>query len=198
MNLDQVNKWLTLVANVGVVVSIGLVAFQLKQNTDAIRVQSAYDLYATSTTADVACVGDNMSEAMVRGFLRPTELTDAQITQLFCWIDINVNMAMNAWIAVREGRTSSEEWEDAKQFLVAILDYDVGRVLWQSYNEWGALDPSFRKEIDAALAQSDKKSTRVWRTMIEGVRTLGRDQSLEDAISPTDNEGAAGSKSAIH
>jgi hypothetical protein len=48
MNLDRVNKWLSLVANAGVVVSIGLVAFQLKQNTDAIRVQSAYDLYALS------------------------------------------------------------------------------------------------------------------------------------------------------
>jgi hypothetical protein len=181
MNLDQANKWLTLAANIGMVVSIALVAFQLKQNTDAIRVQSTYDVIAASSNADVACVGDKQSEAFITGLLRPTELADAQIVQLFCWTDIHVNMALTSWIAYREGRTSPTEWNTAKSYLLPVLDYDAGRILWATYNDWGAMDPLFRKEIDAALAQSNGTSARVWRNMIEGVRRLGRDRPLADA-----------------
>lgn len=37
MNLEQVNEWLTLVANIGVVVGIVFVGYQIRLTTDAVR-----------------------------------------------------------------------------------------------------------------------------------------------------------------
>jgi len=40
MNLDQLNKWLTLVANLGVMGGLVLVAMQMNFNTATIRLQN--------------------------------------------------------------------------------------------------------------------------------------------------------------
>ena len=39
MNADRVNRWLTLGANIGVVIGLVLVAYQINQEADLIRVQ---------------------------------------------------------------------------------------------------------------------------------------------------------------
>ncbi len=44
MNLDQVNKWLTLVANFGVIGGLVLVAMQMNLATEAINQQSDIEL----------------------------------------------------------------------------------------------------------------------------------------------------------
>ena len=152
MNLDQLNKWLTLLANLGVLAGIVLVAFQLKENTDATRVQSAYDVNTGYVNFDVACMGDTFAEALVTAYLKPSELTNAQSYQLFCGIDTAISLASNTWIAHREGRASQDDWNTSKTYLVNYLDYDVGRVIWASYKDYG-IDPQFFKEVDAALAQ---------------------------------------------
>jgi len=188
----------TLVANVAVVVGLGLVAYQLKGNTDEMRIRSAYDVIATQNDADNACVGDNLSEALITANLRPAEMTDGQVMQLFCWTDIMVNMTLNARIAFQAGRTSVEDWETAKLYLLPVLDYDAGRVMWSTYNQWGSMDPAFRKEIDNALAQSNGTYGRVWRPMVEGVRALGHDRSVIDAKLQRDDPRATETTSTTH
>jgi len=39
MKSDQINKWLTLMANIGVIIGLVLVAFELRQNSELMRVQ---------------------------------------------------------------------------------------------------------------------------------------------------------------
>lgn len=39
MNTDKINKWLTLVANVGVVIGLALLIFEIRQNSELVRAQ---------------------------------------------------------------------------------------------------------------------------------------------------------------
>ena len=56
MNLDQMNKWLTLVANLGVVVGIVFVGYQIRLNTDAMRSSTQAQMVTNwnTITQDVA------------------------------------------------------------------------------------------------------------------------------------------------
>jgi len=56
MNTDKINKWLTLVANVGVVIGLALLIFEIRQNSELVRAQvhqARSDAYVT-TRQDLA------------------------------------------------------------------------------------------------------------------------------------------------
>ena len=42
MNVDAANRWITLVANVGVIAGIVFLAFQIRQNNELLSVQASY------------------------------------------------------------------------------------------------------------------------------------------------------------
>ena len=46
MNLDNLNKWLTLVANLGVLAGIFFLAYEIRQNTDSLQSQTRATLFA--------------------------------------------------------------------------------------------------------------------------------------------------------
>lgn len=55
MNFDQFNKWLTLVANIGIIVGLVLVAYELQQNSELMRIQ------INQARADSAMVSNEQS-----------------------------------------------------------------------------------------------------------------------------------------
>ena len=60
--MDAINRWLVLIANFGVVVGIGFLAYETRLNTDALRATNAAQMASTwnEITTEVA-----MSEDMV-------------------------------------------------------------------------------------------------------------------------------------
>ena len=99
MNLDQVNKWLTLVANLGVLAGFVLLAMQLNQNTTAIRSQNAAEVTKVAAGAELAAIGDTGYVALTRAMLRPAEMSDEQVLHLWYYVDNVITSAVNLWIA---------------------------------------------------------------------------------------------------
>ena len=79
MNLDPLNKWLTLVANLGVMAGLGLVAMQMNFNTETIRLQNGSDLTRGFSAGELTLMGDTGAAAWTTAVLHPAELTDAQL-----------------------------------------------------------------------------------------------------------------------
>jgi hypothetical protein len=173
MNLDQVNKWLTLVANVGVVVGIVLVAVQLHENAEATRVQSEYALTGAVQSAEIACIGDTLSEAMITAVLKPSELTEAQVYQVWCYLDVAISAAQYTWLAYRDGHASQETWDNAKQQLVDYMDFDIGRIIWNHLKSKSEFSSLAVDEIDKALALGNGQEELLRGIMID-VRERGR------------------------
>ena len=90
MNLGQVNKWLTPVANLGLVLGIVLVAFQLERNTEATRVRIEYDHHEANRVGELASMGDAVSDAMTTAILKPSEMTQVQVYQVQCYLDVGL------------------------------------------------------------------------------------------------------------
>jgi hypothetical protein len=173
MNLDQVNKWLTLVANLGVVAGIVLVAVQLHLNTEAIRLQNAYDLNVGLRSADIALIGDTGAAAYGIALVKPADLTEAQLMQLWSYLDIPGSSALNTWIAYQAGSVSGDDWTSAKSQFISYMNFDAGRIWWKYAKV--DLPPQFAKEIDQALSSSDEHHVeRLVQNMMTDLRQLGR------------------------
>ena len=68
MSLDQLNKWLSLAANIGIIASIVFLAAQVSQNSQMMEVQALTTNAAAHVQSDLAMVGENPIGALTKVF----------------------------------------------------------------------------------------------------------------------------------
>jgi hypothetical protein len=168
MNLDQVNKWLVLFLNLAVVAGILLVAVQIHENTVATRLQTASAFKAQLASGELACMGDTFADAFATAALRPSELTQAQVMQIWCYISNQLDATAAVWVAYREGRVSPDEWNAYKADCVVYLGYGVDRIIWDQAK--ATVDPLMAKEIDDALPLANGSGLPVFQTIVNNVK----------------------------
>jgi len=71
VNLDQVNKWLTLLANFGVIGGLVLVAMQMNLTAEAINQQSDIELSRGIAAGELAFMGDSTATAWAIALFHP-------------------------------------------------------------------------------------------------------------------------------
>ena len=170
--MDQLNKWLTLIANLGVMGGLVLVALQMNFNTETIRLQNAGELYQGLAAGELVLMGDTSGAAWVTAVLHPDELTEEQFGgQLWAYYNNMMWVAQHNWHAYEDGLTSDESWEFARRFVAGSLGFRVARVWWERSKEY--FEPEFVRAIDAELAQYDPvEIERTLRQMLLEIKTL--------------------------
>jgi len=178
VNLDNINKWLTLGANLGVVVGLVLVALQMSFNTETIRLQNAGELYRGFGAGELVLMGDTSGAAWATAVLHPDKLTEEELGgQLWAYYNNMMWAAMHSWHAHQEGLISDESWVFARDFVAGSLSFRVARIWWEHAKEY--YEPEFVSAIDAEIAQLDPTLVeRTLRQMISDVKKLDLDATM--------------------
>ena len=113
MNLDALNKWLTLLANFGVIGGLVLIAMQMNFNTETIKLQNAIELNRGLAAGELAFMGDTAHTAWTTAVLHPAELTEAQLGQFWAYQHNVLLASQNSWLAYQHGLASEESWAHA-------------------------------------------------------------------------------------
>lgn len=79
MKAEQLNQWLSLGANIGVVIGLLLVAYQINQDADLTRAQLFSDATDSRREWNQAMMGDAPMEVVAKSIERPQELTLAEL-----------------------------------------------------------------------------------------------------------------------
>ena len=79
MNAEKVNSWLALGANIGVVIGLFLVAFQINQDAELTKAQLFSDHTDSRREWNQAMMGDNPMAIVAKSIESPTELTLAEL-----------------------------------------------------------------------------------------------------------------------
>jgi hypothetical protein len=176
MNLDVLNKWLTLAANLGVMGGLVLVAMQMNFNTETMRLQNASDLTRGFAAGELTMMGDTSGTAWTTAVLHPEELTEAQLGgQLWSYFNNIMWVAQNNWLAYNDGLASEDSWSYAKKFAATSLGFRVGRIWWELARQ--NYEPDFAKAIDAELAGVEPEIVEhSLRQMLDRVRKLDRSE----------------------
>ncbi len=171
MTLDDANKWLVAVANLGVLVGFLLLAYQLSLNTEAIRLQAKVGAVQQMSAGELAFMGESTHEAFSVAMLDPGALTDAQIGQMWAYIGVGLNANQNLWRAYEAGFVSAEELENSMaRTIPSYLDSDFGRLYWNAVKR--GFPSEFADRVDAVVAQNTRGLEEEYRTMLDGARNL--------------------------
>jgi hypothetical protein len=178
VNLDQVNKWLTLVANFGVIGGMVLVAMQMSLATEAINQQSDIELSRGIAAGEIAFMGDSTATAWSVAVFHPAELDEVQVAQLWAYLNNSLLAVQQTWLSNREGMAPDATWARARILGASYMDFGAGRIWWQEY-KW-SFEPDFVEEIDSELATRDSSNgvVQVAKRMLEEIHQLEQEPAM--------------------
>jgi hypothetical protein len=172
VNMDQVNKWLTLVANFGVIGGMVLVAMQMNLATEAINQQSDIELSRGIAAGELAFMGESTATAWAVALFHPAELDEVQIGQVWAYLNNTLLSVQQTWLSNREGMASDATWARARAMGAAYVDFGAGRIWWQENK--GFFEPDFVEEIDSELASKSPSNglLETVKRMLEEIHQL--------------------------
>jgi hypothetical protein len=117
--MERMNQWLTLLANLGVLIGVFVVAYELRQNTIAMEASSrqefaAQDLAYLTTALDPSIVAVALKKIELGEPLNELELSQVKNRQ-----HMNFRIFENAFYQYKKGTLEPQEWNR----YIQIMDY---------------------------------------------------------------------------
>lgn len=147
MNADNVNKWLTLAANLGVVGGLIFLGIEINQNTRA-TIAAASEEITNQSLDYFALAMDN--QVIARGLHKKTsgmELDAFERDQLWRHQYYNFRVFQNVYMQHYRGFLEQEEWDTYRMILGSrLLNDPIAREMWDETS--GGWNPHFEREVN--------------------------------------------------
>jgi hypothetical protein len=171
MTLDRFSGWLAIVANLGVVGGLVLLAVELRQNTQVVRAQAVASLLVGQTSAETAFMGDDTAAAMAVSLVSPELLSDEQILQMWAYLNTAVIAVEQTYSMYALGLATEADRKAAASKAADWVSFPFGRIWWKEMKSNFPAD--LAREIDAALLERDPNYLqRQFEGMKNGIRQL--------------------------
>jgi hypothetical protein len=171
MNLERSGGLLALVANLGVVGGLVLLAVEVRHNTQVVRAQASVNLATGQSSAEVAFMGEDTAAAFVTAINTPGTITDREIVQLWAYLNAAVLSVQQTHAMFELGLATEEDQEVAARSAAHWLGWNFGRVWWAEIKTNFPSD--LVAEIDAAITTVDSDYlTHQLQGMKDGMASL--------------------------
>ena len=147
MTRDKWKDALELVGILGIVGSLVLVAYELRQNTATARAQATF-LVNTSLDSAYRARAQNstLAQLIKDGHDAPETLTDVEREQFFAWLRADLNSSEALWFFYQNGLIAEEDFDGYRFSICSRLITDGGREYWAVEADFFA--SGFREVID--------------------------------------------------
>jgi len=180
MNLERINHWVGLLANVGVFVGFVLVAYQLHLNTQGLQASSIETTHDILSNAEMALMGDTGYDAYAKSILNPADLSPGELMQVWTYQSMAYIAAFQSFIDFREGRVSEETWINQREVFISHFNYPLGRIWWEEAQS--ASEPEtvvFFESVNESLRTQPPNQTSTWFTnMLKRAQGLRADTDV--------------------
>ncbi len=147
MNLDSLNKWLTLLANTGVLVGLFVVVLELRQNDESLNSSIHFSLSeAFQDISARATENTDFAQSLAKLF-NNQELEPYEIAQVLGWIQEYLIVLFSAYELKEQGIITEETWGIRARLFVGFFDNEFFRVGYESNREFYPED--FFREIES-------------------------------------------------
>ena len=159
---DRVNSWLSLIASVGILAGLVLVAIELNQNTDQLRLQLVVQTTQKLFENNRDLLGDNPTSTIAKSITNPEDLTYEEFLIASSFVLNGLNEWEDRFFIHEKGLISDRDW---KRHIDHNIGWTLGNRFAQQY--WQIAKSTFEQEfvqyIDQALTNIDENSTyREW------------------------------------
>jgi hypothetical protein len=147
--MNKLNQWLTLLANVGVLIGIGFLAYEIRQNTQATHAQTREAVLA-ATQAELQAVRDDPN--LIHSIVKAGSLTPDEQIKLYTWLVAALRVREFSWLQRQDGIIDDAQWNSELAVTMAILQAPRVRRWWNSVGKKTVSD-EFRSFIEERLRE---------------------------------------------
>jgi len=119
MDIDRLNRWIALLANLGVLVGIFLVLVELRQNTESAELQAAQSYVTLSHELDFRIVDDPSLTALF--LTAPDERTPEESRRLDRWYFGSLRTWENGYYLYKRGVLDKDLWSGQEAFMADLM-----------------------------------------------------------------------------
>ncbi len=159
MNIsDRVNSWLSLIASVGILAGLVLVAIELNQNTDQLRLQLIFQTTQKLFDNNRDLLGENPTPTIAKSITNPEDLTCEEFLIASSYVLNQLNEWEDRFLIYEEGLISDRDW---KRHIDETIGWTLGNRFAQAYWQISKsyFEPAFAGYVDQALTNVDKNAT---------------------------------------
>ncbi len=163
MKVDQWSAWLQIVASLGLIAGLVLVAIEIQQTRDLARAQMQLEGTLAFQEVEIAMLGENAAEAWARSIQSPASLSPADLKVVDSWLIHQVNQWRRT--ALMEAEGLAEPGATARKVHKNAWFYfsnPFAKRWWHTITRDGGWDPEFEGIVDAELAALDETLNRRW------------------------------------
>ena len=147
MNVERVNKWLMLAANIGVIASIIFLGLEIRQNTDALYSQSRQAIL-NSAQLEIFEIMNNTE--IVTNVIKSGQLTQDELLKIHFFLSAAVRAREYSWLQYQNQIIDEEQWNTELNVLGIILSANRTRKWWSTVGR-DQFNPNFSKFVNEYL-----------------------------------------------
>ncbi len=156
MEASKIGYWLQLLSNIGILLGLVLVGFQMKQNADLLRVQLLYEESDRFSSGERSLIGEDGASVLSKSLTDPTGLTLAERRV----VDIHLYSTVEQWYAGYrlsvQGLVDEADWKHRIQREAEyLLGNPYGLAWWKTYSQLSTLPEDFINAVHAEIAPLD-------------------------------------------
>ncbi len=161
---NRTNSWLSLVSGLAILVGLVLVAIELNQNTEHLRLQLLDQITARANENNRALLGENPTAAIEKAVREPEKLTYAELLIVDAYL-INVLSAWEDRFFLHEaGLVEASDWERKIEGEVNWFFGNRFAKTWWRESAREFVEPEVARYIDEALeAVGDNDTYNYWQ-----------------------------------
>jgi hypothetical protein len=153
MKKVDLGQIITIVANVGVIVGIGFLAYELRQNTIAAQMANLQSSYALGLETGSWLLDEDFAETYQLGLQDFSQLTNVQRLQFDEFFGQRLNIVEFAFYSRESGTFLEDNWVGWDAWLRSEIQRDALRNLWQA-SKREVYGPEFRTYVDSILSET--------------------------------------------
>lgn len=169
MDSENMSKWLTLGANIGILIGLMLVVIQIRQNSDLLRLQFINDEYLAESSSERLLIGENPAEAIMKAMYNPADMTYADFRVNDAYLISKIDKMYRRYLLGQEGIFDEDYWREGD--IGFTFDWLFGNKfsqLWWKHEARVAYSdvPELVEYVDSRIKSvSEDMSTQSWETI---------------------------------
>ena len=167
MNLAKPKSWLSIVANLGLLEGIALVAYEINQNSKLARMALVNEGNVASNQFWANLMGETPVDVIAKSVECPKAMTYRDYIAMDAYLFIGINVLYRNFELAQEGIFTEEDWQKSVESYAAwYLGNPFGRAWWSEEGRYFFAD-DFVNHVDRQLEGKARDSYDYWL----GVRT---------------------------
>ena len=138
--MDELSKWITLLANVGVLLGIVFLAYEVQQNTTAIQSQTRATVF--SGVQEELWKNMEYTDVTLNMLDDGRQLSPEDKVRFDAWMMASMKAREFAWLEFESGNFDPAQWEQERQVRGLVLGCSRCRDWWKKVGRLG-FSPEF-------------------------------------------------------